>query len=82
MAVTFKDIEYAFDFVNFGQPGEHEAYLNIHTGETYWYSEFGDNEEELPEDIDDENKYIALRGTANIRDKSDTYSDQVPDLYE
>ena len=60
MAVTFKDIEYAFDFVNFGQPGEHEAYLNIHTGETYWYSEFGDNEEELPEDIDDENKYIAL----------------------
>lgn len=60
MAATFKDIEDAFDFVNFGQLGEHEAYLNIHTGETFWYSEFGDNEEELPEDIDDENKYIAL----------------------
>ncbi len=37
MAATFKEIEYAFDFVTFGQPGEHEAYINIHTGETFWY---------------------------------------------
>ncbi len=60
MVAKFNDIEFAFDFVSFGQPGEHEAYLNIHTGETYLYSEFDDNEEELPEDIDDANKYIAL----------------------
>ncbi len=60
MTATFQDIEYAFDFVSFGQPGESEAYINIHTGETHYYSEFGDNEEELPEDINDENKYIAL----------------------
>ncbi len=50
----------AFDFSSFGQPFEHEAYLNRQTGETYFYSEFGDNEEELPEDISDETKYIAL----------------------
>ena len=60
MAANYKDIEMAFDFVNFGQPFEHEAYLNIHTGETYFYSEIGDNEEELPEDINDEAKYISL----------------------
>lgn len=60
MAINYKDIELAFDFVNFGQPYEHEAYLNLHTGETHWYSEFGDNEEELPEDVDDETKYIPL----------------------
>jgi len=60
MVAEFKDIEFAFDFVSFARPGEHDAYLNIHTGETYLYSEFGDNEEELPEDIDDEDKYIAL----------------------
>ena len=60
MAANYKDIEMAFDFVNFGQPFEHEAYLNIHTGETYFYSEFGDNEAELPEDINDEGKYITL----------------------
>ena len=50
----------AFDFVSFGQPYEHEAYINIHTGKIYYYSEFGDNEEELPEDINDETKYISL----------------------
>jgi len=60
MAANYNDIEMAFDFVNFGQPYEHEAYLNIHTGETYFYSEFGDNEEELPENINDETIYISL----------------------
>ncbi|MBT3206252.1 MAG: hypothetical protein HOM14_02145 [Gammaproteobacteria bacterium] len=60
MAINYKDIELAFDFVNFGQPYEHEAYLNLYTGETYWHSEIGDNEEELPDDIDDETKYIPL----------------------
>jgi len=29
------------------------------TGEIFWHTEIGDNEEELPEDIDDE-KYIAI----------------------
>jgi len=60
MAATFKEIEFAFDFVTFGQTSEHEAYVNIHTGETFYYSAFGDNEEELPDDIDDETKYLTL----------------------
>jgi len=60
MAANFTDIEMAFDFASFGQPFEHEAYLNRQTGETYFYSEYDDNEEELPEDINDEKKYIAL----------------------
>ena len=60
MAAKFKDIEGAFDFVSFGSLGEHQAFLNKHTGEIYWHSEFGDNEEELPEDIDDDKKYIEL----------------------
>ncbi len=60
MAINYEDIEMAFDFVSFGQPYEHEAYLNLQTGETYLYSQFGDNEEELPDDINDETKYISL----------------------
>ena len=60
MAAKFKDIEDAFDFLNDGAPGDHQAFLNIHTGEIYWYSEFGDNEEELPEDIENAEKYIEL----------------------
>lgn len=60
MAAKYTDIEFAFDFVNSGQPYEHEAYLNIHTGETYWHSAFDDIEEALPDDIDDSDKYISL----------------------
>ncbi len=39
--------------------GENEAYLDRQSGKIYWHSEFGDNDEELPNDIDDE-KYIAI----------------------
>jgi GNAT superfamily N-acetyltransferase len=53
-AVEFKDIVDAFDFVSFGQMYTNQAFLNKETGKIYWYSEYGDNEEELPEDIDDE----------------------------
>ena len=38
---------------------EHVAYLDTESGKVYWYSEVGDNEEELPEDIDDE-KYVEI----------------------
>ncbi|MFW2371787.1 MAG: hypothetical protein ACN4GM_01600 [Gammaproteobacteria bacterium] len=60
MPTKYDDIELAFNFVSSGQLCEHEAYLNIHTGEIYWYSEFSDIEDELPEDISDKNKYIAI----------------------
>jgi len=58
--IKFSYIKDAFDFVSFGQPMEHEAYLYLETGEIFWHSEVGDNEEELPEDIDDGEKYIAI----------------------
>lgn len=59
MTVEFKDISEAFDFVCFGQLYTHQAFLDKETGKIYWHSEFGENEEELPEDIDDE-KYIEI----------------------
>jgi hypothetical protein len=39
--------------------GENEAYLDRQSGKIYWHSEFGDNDEELPDNIDDE-KYISI----------------------
>ena len=39
--------------------GENEAYLDRQSGKIYWHSELGDNDEELPDDIDDE-KYISI----------------------
>ena len=59
MKIEFTEISDAFDFVSFGRPFEHQAFLNKDTGKIYWHSEIGDNEEELPDDIDDI-KYIEI----------------------
>ena len=40
MKVKYTDIEYAFDFINFGSPYEHEAYLNLLTGENLFIFSF------------------------------------------
>jgi hypothetical protein len=58
--VKFTELQHSFEYVSFGAPFEHAAYLCLETGEFHWHSEFGDNDEELPEDIDDESKYIAV----------------------
>jgi hypothetical protein len=57
MAVNFSDLQLAFEFVSSGGMGENEAYLDRQSGKIYWHSEFGDNEEQLPDDIEDE-KYL------------------------
>ena len=59
MAVSFSDLQLAFEFVSSGGMGENEAYLDRQSGKVYWHSEFGENDEELPDDIDNE-KYIAI----------------------
>ena len=59
MLVNFADLQLAFEFVSSGGMGENEAYLDRQSGKIFWHSEFGDNEEELPNDIDDE-KYISI----------------------
>ena len=59
MPVSFSDLQLAFEFVSSGGMGENEAYLDRQSGKIYWHSGFGDNDEELPDDIDDE-KYIAI----------------------
>jgi hypothetical protein len=59
MPVSFLDLQLALEFVSSGGMGENEAYLDRQSGKIYWHSEFGDNDEELPDDIDDE-KYIAI----------------------
>lgn len=59
--VKFSDIELAFEFANFGYPGEAEAYICRRTGRTYTYTQIDpDLEEPLPEDIHDEEKYLPL----------------------
>ena len=59
MSISFDDIENAFFFVSMDQMFMHNAYLCKETGEIFYTSEMGDSDE-LPEDIDDPQKYIAI----------------------
>jgi len=59
MPVSFSDLQFAFEFASSGGIGENEAYLDRQSGKIYWHSEFGDNDEELPDDIENE-KYISI----------------------
>jgi hypothetical protein len=63
MPASFNDIRDAFEFVGTGGFGVHQAFLCRRTGKIYWHSEFSDIDEfndELPDDIEDDEKYIAI----------------------
>jgi hypothetical protein len=55
----YSDIEDAFIFVSMSPPDEHDAFLNLETGETYFVSMIGDSDE-LPDDIEESEKYISI----------------------
>jgi hypothetical protein len=60
---SFPDILLAFEFVGSGSFGDHQAIVCRRTGKIYWRSEFSDLDEfndELPEDIEDDENYIAI----------------------
>jgi hypothetical protein len=57
--MIYADIEEAFFFVSMDQQCLHNAYLCTETGQIFYTSEIGDSDE-LPEDIDDPEKYITI----------------------
>jgi hypothetical protein len=59
MDIRFSDVLDLFELVNFGSQFDHEGYICKASGKTYFHSEFGDNEEELPNDITDE-RYLVI----------------------
>ena len=50
----------AFHFVSFGDRGEHAAYISMDTGQIYWTSSLGDELDELPEDLEESDRYIEV----------------------
>jgi hypothetical protein len=63
MPTSFSDIALAFEFVSSAGVGSHEAFLCRRTGKIYWRSDFADLdelEEEMPDDVEDGEKYIAI----------------------
>ena len=59
MKIKFDDIENAFLFASIGGMYENQAILCKETGEIYYISEMGDSDD-LPDDVDESNKYIEI----------------------
>ena len=66
MPVSLKDILGAFEFVSAGGIGEHQAFLCKQSGKVYWHSELSDDSDELPDDIDDSEKYVQIPGKREL----------------
>jgi hypothetical protein len=58
--LKFDDLESAFYWVSGAMQYENSAYVSRATGKVYWVSDELEDEEELPEDIDDGTLYIAV----------------------
>ena len=63
--MKYSDVENAYMFVSMSPPDEHYAYLNKETGETYYVSTLGDSDE-LPGDLEENEKYISIPHKNNL----------------
>lgn len=60
IAIKYSDMEFAFDYVSAGMEGEHSAYLSLDTGKFHYTSELGDDDEDLPDDLETSDRYLAI----------------------
>ena len=58
MPVSWTDLLIALEFVSAGDAGMHQVFLSKQTGKLYWHSDSSDELDELPNDIDDDEKYV------------------------
>jgi hypothetical protein len=60
MPVGFKEIQDAFEFVSIASDGEHQAFLCKESGKLYYHSELCDELDILPDDIDNDAKFLPI----------------------
>ena len=60
VAVKYEELEDAFAFVSFTPPMENAAYISLDTGAIYWTSESNRLDEEVPDDLETSDRYIAI----------------------
>ena len=58
--VNYAELIDAFEFVSYGAPYEHSAYICGDTGKIYWVSSMLDREDEIPDDLETSDRYIAV----------------------
>ena len=61
VTIKYDDLSAAFDFVSFGAPFEHRAFVSLDTGAIHWISETSPiDEEDLPDDLETSDRYLAI----------------------
>ncbi len=60
LTVNFAELRNAFEFVSSGSPDEQYAYICLDTGAIYWVSNTIELEEEVPDDLETSDRYIAV----------------------
>ena len=66
---SFDQILLGYEFVEIGGGGDHHAILCRRTGKIYMHAEYSDFEEfndMLPDDVEDDEKYIAIPGKKEL----------------
>lgn len=59
--MKYEDLSAAFDFVSFGAPFEHRAFVSRDTGAVYWISEANpSDDQDVPDDLETSDRYIAI----------------------
>ena len=85
VAIKYADLLDAFDFVSFGAPFESSAFICANTGAIYCRSDTLELDEEVPEDLETSDRYIAIphKNDLNLgRDLVLSFVDQtLPDDY-
>ena len=84
--VKYEDLSAAFDFVSFGAPMEHQAYISLDTGGIYWVSEVNPVDEDVPDDLETSDRYIAVPHKNDLdlgtRLVLDFVAEELPDQHE
>lgn len=57
---AFEDLLVAYEWVSADSGGENAAYVSRETGRIYWLSDEAESDEPLPDDLEDETRYIAV----------------------
>ncbi|MGZ8983470.1 MAG: UPF0158 family protein [Methylotenera sp.] len=60
ITVDYTELRNAFEFVSSGSPSEQNAYICLDTGAIYWVSSIMELEEEVPDDLETSDRYIAV----------------------
>jgi len=66
VAVKFSELMDAFEFVSVAGPFDNRAYVDVITGKIYLVSDELELEEELPDDLEESDRYLAVPGKTEL----------------